>query len=79
MKTYCTQNNGYCSTCSLVNYGRDCRNNPIDNESDDLYWITTEYISECCGELIDRAWDKNKEQWVWECSRCDARVESPVK
>ena len=26
---YCTQNNGDCSTCSLVNYGRDCRNNPI--------------------------------------------------
>jgi hypothetical protein len=26
---YCTQNNGNCKTCSLVNYGRDCRNNPI--------------------------------------------------
>jgi hypothetical protein len=26
-KTYCTQNNGDCSTCSLVNYGRDCQNN----------------------------------------------------
>ena len=32
MKTpsYCTQNNGDCTTCSLVNYGRDCRNNPVD-------------------------------------------------
>ena len=29
-KEYCTQNDGDCSTCSLVNYGRDCRNNPID-------------------------------------------------
>jgi len=29
MKNYCTQNNGDCSTCSLVNYNRDCRNNPI--------------------------------------------------
>lgn len=28
-KGYCTQNNGYCQTCSLVNYGLDCRNNPI--------------------------------------------------
>jgi hypothetical protein len=28
-KTYCTQNNGDCSTCSLVNYNRDCQNNPI--------------------------------------------------
>jgi hypothetical protein len=28
-KTYCTQNNGDCSTCSLSNYNRDCQNNPI--------------------------------------------------
>lgn len=26
---YCTQNNGDCPTCSLVNYGRDCANNRI--------------------------------------------------
>jgi hypothetical protein len=26
MKSYCTQNEGDCLTCSLVNYGRDCRN-----------------------------------------------------
>jgi hypothetical protein len=29
MKPYCTQNNGDCSTCSLVNYNRDCMNVPI--------------------------------------------------
>lgn len=29
MKPYCTQNQGDCSTCSLVSYNRDCRNNPI--------------------------------------------------
>jgi hypothetical protein len=31
MKTpeYCTQNNGDCQTCSLVNYGLDCRNNRV--------------------------------------------------
>ena len=29
MKPYCTQNNGDCKTCSLVNYNRDCYNNPI--------------------------------------------------
>ena len=29
MKPYCTQNDGDCKTCSLVNYGRDCRNNPL--------------------------------------------------
>ena len=27
--SYCTQNYGACETCSLVNYGRDCVNNPI--------------------------------------------------
>ena len=28
-KDYCTQNNGDCQTCSLVNYGMDCRNQPV--------------------------------------------------
>lgn len=27
---YCTQNDGKCSTCSLVNYGLDCHNNLIN-------------------------------------------------
>jgi hypothetical protein len=26
---YCTQNSGNCGTCSLVNYGKDCRNVPL--------------------------------------------------
>jgi len=29
MKFYCTQNDGECETCSLVNYNRDCYNNPF--------------------------------------------------
>jgi len=29
MKAYCTQNEGQCETCSLRNYGRDCRNAPL--------------------------------------------------
>lgn len=29
-KPYCTQNDGDCPSCSLVNYGRDCQNNPVD-------------------------------------------------
>ena len=29
---YCTQNNGNCKTCSLVNYGRDCINNLVKLE-----------------------------------------------
>lgn len=28
-KDYCTQNNGKCETCSLVNYRRDCKNEPL--------------------------------------------------
>jgi hypothetical protein len=28
-KSYCTQNNGDCATCTLVNYGFDCANNPL--------------------------------------------------
>lgn len=26
---YCTQNNGDCPSCALVNYGRDCANNKL--------------------------------------------------
>lgn len=26
---YCTQNEGNCPTCSLVNYGRDCANHKL--------------------------------------------------
>lgn len=28
-KSYCTQNEGDCETCSLVNYGHDCQNQPV--------------------------------------------------
>lgn len=28
-KDYCTQNNNDCNTCSLVNYGYDCKNNKL--------------------------------------------------
>ncbi len=31
MKEYCTQNDGDCGSCSLVNYGRDCQNNPLSD------------------------------------------------
>lgn len=29
-KEYCTQNDGDCESCSLVNYRRDCKNIPLD-------------------------------------------------
>ena len=28
-KDYCTQKDGNCETCPLVNYGRDCLNQPL--------------------------------------------------
>ena len=37
---YCTQNNGACDTCALVNYGRDCMNNKfytMDNSENSTY------------------------------------------
>ncbi len=43
MKNYCSQNGGHCETCSLVNYGRDCHNNPI--EADDILSIPPEGIA----------------------------------
>ena len=39
MKSYCTQNNGDCSTCSLVNYhGKDCKNNPVSLVKKSMYF-----------------------------------------
>ncbi len=34
MKHYCTQNEGDCDTCSLVNYGLDCHNQPVSLHGD---------------------------------------------
>jgi len=30
-KSYCTQNNGDCTTCSLIKYGLDCKNEPVQS------------------------------------------------
>ena len=29
---YCLQPGSHCHTCSLVNYGRDCRNNTVEDD-----------------------------------------------
>ncbi len=65
MQTYCTQNNGDCRTCALVNHGRDCRNNliakreeicascglPADNcRCDNHIEILSNYCQ--CGEVV---------------------------
>ena len=73
-KKYCSQNNGECGTCSLVNYSRDCRNVALPTIDDDLYWVATQYISECCDALIERAYVPSRESWVYACSRCGQAV-----
>lgn len=32
MKEYCVQNDNRCESCSLVNYGLDCMNNPVNTD-----------------------------------------------
>jgi len=44
MKDYCTQNDGNCSTCSLVNDERDCLNFPIEEEKE-------EFSMDCDGDV----------------------------
>ena len=29
---YCQQKGSHCHICSLVNYGLDCRNNPVEDD-----------------------------------------------
>lgn len=36
LQSYCVQNDGDCSTCSLVNYGKDCHNNKIQQVEEDI-------------------------------------------
>lgn len=40
---YCSQNNGKCSTCSLVNYGMDCHNNAINELSESTIKLVNAY------------------------------------
>jgi len=64
IKPYCTQNAGDCSTCSLVNYGRDCKNvsirgghregagrKPTGRKRHQIYVTDSEYVK--IKELID--------------------------
>ena len=54
MKPYCTQNNGDCSTCSLVNYNRDCQNNPVKEElKTTSIMLTTEQYNRLRRESFD--------------------------
>jgi len=36
MKEYSTQKDTDCSTCSLVNYGRDCMNQPVEEVEEEV-------------------------------------------
>jgi hypothetical protein len=67
-KSYCTQNNGDCQTCSLVNYGRDCQNHPVKRGD-----CVRDYIDcfnvETCGNTagIGAANEQKRCQIVEEC------------
>ena len=58
---YCTQNDGNCPTCSLVNYGRDCANNPLKgrwyNLGDLAKAITGDRLAEMAKLLNDSGAD----------------------
>lgn len=40
MKNYCTQHEGRCWSCSLVNAGKDCMNNPVS------WWLIADAAKE---------------------------------
>jgi len=44
MKKYCTQNNAQCESCSLSNYGRDCRNNPVSPKKSRNFRLSDEIM-----------------------------------
>ena len=65
MKDYCTQNEGQCETCSLVNYQKDCYNQPISKG----YYKTA--MGECCRKCdtqLTKAGNQEKEIGV--CPVC---------
>ena len=65
---YCTQNNGECAGCSLSSYGRDCQNNPISPDPEDVRaarnsaGLTQEQAAQVIG-ATRRAWQE------WEAGR----------
>lgn len=62
MKAYCTQNNGECETCSLSNYGRDCRNNPISTKNK---FLNVRVSEDTLTKLKELAAADNRSQGNW--------------
>ena len=63
MKEYCTQNNGDCLTCSLVNYARDCRNMPLifaHCKRCEHEWMPRTNHPKFCPHCNSPYWDKPK-------------------
>lgn len=54
---YCTQNEGDCPTCSLVNYGRDCRNHKIHALAGVAQELTGGNLAACAKLLNDAGAD----------------------
>jgi hypothetical protein len=78
IKSYCTQNNGDCETCSLVSYGRDCKNIPLSVKPRSRFkgrGKTEKPSCPQCGEDMLRSYEakkgkKNKIPYGWHCSTC---------
>lgn len=52
-RVYCTQNDGDCGSCSLVSYGRDCKNNPVYDPEKDICGSCNEIATKCiCGDFV---------------------------
>ncbi len=62
MKSYCTQNSGNCSTCSLVNYGRDCRNNPLNIQQ--IAGLVDAFFADLAADGR-AATEENLRAWLW--------------
>ena len=73
---YCSQNNRNCNTCSLVNYGHDCHNNPMKSRCQEcgaveaIYNPETMSASLCPACTRDRIND-NIDIYDYPCERED--------
>ena len=78
MKSYCTQNDGDCQTCSLGNYDRDCQNQPItkaegtDTTRQDKMCIRLGDGQHVCSDCMSVAYpDMDSPETGWVLAFCD--------
>lgn len=77
-KTYCTQNNGDCETCSLVSYNKDCKNKPLSIKPRSPWkgrGKTEKPSCPDCGGDMRRSYElkecsTSKTPYGWHCKKC---------